>query len=52
MRFFLADENFPHPTVALLREYGWDVLTLMEANLSEKAIPDDEVLQFACTVMK
>jgi predicted nuclease of predicted toxin-antitoxin system len=47
MRLFLADENFPYPVVVALREYGWDVLTLADVNLSESAIPDEVVLQFA-----
>ncbi|MEM8523579.1 MAG: DUF5615 family PIN-like protein [Bacteroidota bacterium] len=47
MRLILADENFPEPSVEALREYGWDVLTLLEAELSDRAVPDDEVLKFA-----
>jgi len=40
MRLILADENFPEPSVKALKEYGWDVLTLLEAELSDKAVPD------------
>ncbi len=42
-----ANENFPRPTVVVLRELGHDVLTTHEAGQSERAIPDQEVLAFA-----
>ena len=37
----LADENFPRPAVASLREAGLDVLWISETN---PGAPDDEVL--------
>ena len=40
MRFF-ADENFPRPAVAALREAGLDVLWIAKTN---PGAPDDEVL--------
>ena len=40
MRLF-ADENFPRPAVAALREAGLDVLWIAETN---PGAPDDEVL--------
>jgi hypothetical protein len=43
-----ADENFAFPVVSELRRLGHDVLTAQEAGKSEQAIPDEEVLQFAC----
>ena len=42
-----ADENFPFPASEALRELGHDVLTVLEADNAEQAIPDDEVLAFA-----
>ena len=44
-----SDENFPVPVVEILRELGHDVLTCQEAGKASRAIPDDEVLQFACS---
>ena len=41
-----ADENFPFPVVEALRNFGHDVLTVLEADQAEQAIPDDEVLAF------
>jgi predicted nuclease of predicted toxin-antitoxin system len=38
---FLADENFPRPAVEALRQAGFDVLWIAEAN---PGAPDDEVL--------
>jgi Domain of unknown function (DUF5615) len=38
---FLADENFPRPAVEALRQAGFDVLWITEANLGAT---DDEVL--------
>jgi predicted nuclease of predicted toxin-antitoxin system len=38
---FLADENFPRPAVAALREGGLDVLWIAETN---PGAPDDDVL--------
>ena len=42
-----ANENFPLPVVAALREQGHDVLTTVNAGKSNIGIPDDEVLRFA-----
>ncbi|MEM1326034.1 MAG: DUF5615 family PIN-like protein [Bacteroidota bacterium] len=47
MRLLLADENFPFPVVEFLREYGWDVLTILEADLAGQAFPDEGVMAFA-----
>jgi len=44
-----ANENFPLPVVEALRQLGHDVLTTLEAGKSDQAIPDDEVLTFACS---
>ena len=41
---FFADENFPRPAVAALREAGLDVLWIAETS---PGMPDDEVL-FQC----
>jgi hypothetical protein len=42
-----ANENFPQPVVARLRELGHDVLTVVETGLAGKALSDMEVLRFA-----
>jgi predicted nuclease of predicted toxin-antitoxin system len=42
-----ADENFPHPVVAALRQSGHDVLTVADAGKAGQGIPDAEVLAFA-----
>jgi predicted nuclease of predicted toxin-antitoxin system len=42
-----ANENFPLPVVACLRERGSDVLTSQEAGNAGRSVPDLEVLQFA-----
>jgi len=42
-----ANENFPWPAVAHLRELGHDVLTSMEAGTANQQIPDEQVLAFA-----
>jgi len=41
---FLADENFPVPSVALLRNYGHNVASIREDN---RGASDDTVLQRA-----
>jgi predicted nuclease of predicted toxin-antitoxin system len=41
---FLADENFPVPSIALLRSRGFDVASIREDN---RGAPDDIVLQRA-----
>ncbi len=47
MANFYADEQFPHPAVKFLRNFGHDVLTVQEAGNANQEIPDDEVLAFA-----
>lgn len=42
-----ANENFPHPVAESLRRLGHDVLTVREAGNAGRAVPDDEVLDFA-----
>ena len=44
-----SNENFPLPVVEPLRALGYDVLTVQEAGRSDRAVPDTEVLAFACT---
>ena len=44
---FYANENFDLQVVQFLREYGFDVLTSVEAGNANQRIPDDVVLQFA-----
>jgi predicted nuclease of predicted toxin-antitoxin system len=42
-----SDENFPFAAVEVLRNFGHDVLTTLEAGQAGQAIPDEDVLQFA-----
>ncbi len=42
-----ADENFPLPAIARLRELGHDVLTVQESGKGEQRFSDAEVLLFA-----
>ena len=42
-----ANENLPFPVVRELRKLGHDVLTTFESGKAGKAIPDEEVLEFA-----
>lgn len=44
---FYSDENIPLILVDKLRDYGHDILTCYEAGQGNRAIPDDEVLEFA-----
>ncbi len=44
---FYADEQFPFQVVELLRNRGYDVLTVQEAGKANQRIPDDQVLMFA-----
>lgn len=44
-----SNENFPLPVVQELRRLGHDVLTVREAGNADQAVPDDEVLAFACS---
>jgi predicted nuclease of predicted toxin-antitoxin system len=43
----LADENFPFPVVLALRQYGYDVKTILDLGIAGQAIPDDDVLVIA-----
>ena len=42
-----ANENVPLPVVNELRRLGHDVLTTQDAGRAGKAVPDEEVLEFA-----
>jgi hypothetical protein len=42
-----ANENFPLPVVAALRQAGHDVITVAETGKAEQAWPDEDVLEFA-----
>lgn len=42
-----ANENFPRHVVQRLREFGHDVLTVLEAGNANLGISDAEVLNFA-----
>ncbi len=42
-----ANENFPQPSVDMLRELGHDVLTTMDTGKAGQAISDEAVLAFA-----
>jgi predicted nuclease of predicted toxin-antitoxin system len=42
-----ANENFPRQVANALAELGHDVLTVLEAGNADKAITDEEVLEFA-----
>lgn len=50
MGLLLADENLPVPTVVALRQYGHDVLTMLDLGKAGLAIPDDEVLALAASL--
>ena len=47
MARFYTDENFPLAVVKLLRSFGYDVLTALEAGNANRKIPDEDVLAFA-----
>src|SRR6185369_3561329 len=42
-----SNENFPLPSVEVLRGFGHDVLTSYESGKAGQAIPDEAVLVFA-----
>jgi predicted nuclease of predicted toxin-antitoxin system len=44
---FYTNENFPLPTVLLLRGYGYDVLTTQDTGNSNLSISDEDVLFFS-----
>ena len=43
-RMFLANENFPFPSIALLRKYGYQVISICE---TYSGISDESVLELA-----
>lgn len=43
-----SNENFPLPVVEELRRLGHEVLTVQEAGKADQAIPDEDVLAYAC----
>jgi hypothetical protein len=43
-----TNENFPLPVVEELRRLGHDVLTIQETGKAGQAVPDNDVLTFAC----
>jgi predicted nuclease of predicted toxin-antitoxin system len=47
LALLFADENFPAPTVEVLKQLGHDVLTVAEADLAGLGVPDEDVLAFA-----
>ena len=47
MAFLFADEDFPHPVVALLRSLGHDVMTVQEAGLAGIKTGDPAILILA-----
>jgi len=49
---FYANENFPLPAVTYLRTLGHDVVTTKEAGLSNRGIPDLDVLEYAISVQR
>jgi hypothetical protein len=42
-----TDENFPQPAVDALRDFGHDVLTVLESGKAGVALSDKDVLVFA-----
>ena len=49
MKKLYINGNFPLPIVQMLRQFGHDVLTSLEAGNANQRIPDDAVLAFAIT---
>lgn len=49
---FYANENFPLPAVTHLRTLGHDVVTTEESGLSNRGIPDSDVLEYAMRVRR
>ena len=47
MEKLYVNENFPLPVVKLLRNFGHDVLTSLDAGNANQRIPDEDVLAFA-----
>lgn len=50
MASLLADENIPAPVVSMLRQHGYDILTLQDLNKAGLAVPDDEVLALSTSL--
>lgn len=44
-----SNENFPLPAAEELRRLGHDVRTIQETGQANTSLPDDAVLQLACT---
>ncbi len=47
MEKIYVNENFPLPVIEFLRDFGYDVLTSLDAGNANQRIPDDAVLKFA-----
>ena len=47
MHLLLADEDFDHRVVRLLRDAGHDVITMLDLGLAGLAIPDEQVFSIA-----
>jgi predicted nuclease of predicted toxin-antitoxin system len=47
MERLYVNENFPLPIVLILRDFGHDVLTSLDAGNANQRIPDEDVLAFA-----
>lgn len=52
MPILLADEDFDHRVVRLLREVGHDIITLQDLGLAGLAIPDEQVLAIAIALKR
>lgn len=50
MALLFADENFPIPSVVILRQLGHDVQTLLQTGQAGLAVPDDEVLTLSTSL--
>lgn len=50
MALLFADENFPMPSVRVLRQLGHDVQTLLQTEQAGLAIPDDEILRLTTSL--
>ena len=49
MARFYSNESFPLPAAEELRRLGHDVRTIQETGQANTSLPDNAVLQFACT---
>jgi predicted nuclease of predicted toxin-antitoxin system len=45
-----ADEQFPLPVVKILRNLGYDILTVQDAGKANQKIPDPQVLVYATSL--